>query len=220
MSRPYFRAEERRRQIIAAALELVSENGVRGATLNRIAGRVGITTPALYGHFASRKEILLEVMDTVFEEVRELHNSAKHPDAVERLREIGIGHTRLVSSEDGFVRAFFEFIAAPPDEELRESMGEKELLLIQDLADIAKEGQLKGTIRQDLDPYQIAWMLVSRAWTEDVAQLMGIAEHWIPSRSQWMLDHLLESIAVRPTSDSSVPCHRHLSDERIPPVET
>ncbi len=203
MTRPYYRTEERRKQIVSVALELVSKHGVRGATLNRIARGVGITTPALYGHFASRRDILLEVMDDVFENVRELHRSAKHPNALERLREIGIGHTRVVSDKEGFALAFFEFIAAPPDEDLREPLGQKELTLVKDLVEIVEEGQSQGTIRQDIDPYQIAWMIVSRAWTEDIAYLMGIEEHWSPVRSRWMLEHILELIAAPQASDSA-----------------
>jgi AcrR family transcriptional regulator len=203
MSRQYVRAEERRKQIVDVALKLVSEHGVQGATLNRIASEVGITTPSLYGHFSSRKEILLETMDSVFEKVRELHRSAKHPDPLERLREIGIAHTRLVSSEEGFAIAFFEFIAAPPDEELREALGQKELKLVQDLVEIIGEGQARGTIRKDVDPEQVAWMLVSRAWTEDIAHLMGIENRWNPSRSRKMLDDILELIAEPRPADSS-----------------
>jgi AcrR family transcriptional regulator len=204
MSRQYVRAEERRKQIVSVALRLISEHGVQGATLNRIAAGVGITTPSLYGHFASRRDILLEVMDSVFEKVRELHRSAKHPNALERLREIGIGHTRLVSNEEGFAIAFFEFIAAPPDEDLREALGQKELTLVEDLAEIVREGQAQGTIRQDADPQQIAWMLVSRAWTEDIAHLMGIEDHWNPDRSRKMLDQILELIAPPQGPDSGI----------------
>jgi AcrR family transcriptional regulator len=196
MTRPYYRAEERRKQIVSVALDLVSKHGVKEATLNRIAQGVGITTPALYGHFASRKDILLEVMENVFENVRELHRSAKNPNALERLREIGLGHTRLVSDKEGFALAFFEFIAAPPDEDLREALGQKELTLVEDLVEIVKEGQSQGTIRRDIDPYQIAWMIVSRAWTEDIAYLMGIVDHWSPTRSKWMLEHILDLIAA------------------------
>ena len=185
MSRPYVRRKERRDQIVEVALRLVSEHGVRGATLNRVASGVGVTTPALYAHFANRRELLLEVMDRVFEKVRELHRSATNPNAVERLREIGLGHSRLVSAEEGFALALFEFIAAPPDEDLREVLGTKELMLVEDLAEIVREGQQQGTIREEVDPYQIAWMLVSRSWTEDVALLMGIAEHWNAIRANY-----------------------------------
>lgn len=202
MSRPYLRRKDRRDQIIDVTLQLVSEYGVRGATLNRVAAGVGVTTPALYAHFANRRELLLEVMDTVFERVRGLHRSATNPNALERLREIGLNHTRLVLAGDGFALALFEFIAAPPDEELREVLGTKELMLVEDLAEIVREGQQQGTIRHEVDPYQIAWILVSRAWTEDIAFLMGIADQWNTGRSRWMLDHILDLIAVADESCS------------------
>jgi len=194
VSRPYVRGEDRRRQIVEAALILVSEHGVQGATLNRIADRVGVTTAALYGHFVNRREILLEAMDAVFERVRDLHRSADDPDALERLRTIGLQHTRMLSTGGDVATALFEFVAASPDEGLREALGAKELVLIEDLAEIVRQGQEQGSIRQDADPYYVAWTLVSRAWTEDVSYLMGIAGHWMGPRSERMLDEILEGI--------------------------
>lgn len=194
MHRQHMRGEDRRKEIVEATLSLVARYGVEGATLNRIAREVGVTTAALYGHFVSRQEILLEAMDAVFDMVRELHRSAQHPDALERLREIGIQHTMMVSTAEGFARAFFEFIAAPPDEGLREALGEKELMLVEDLVSIVRDGQSQGVIRADADPHYVAWTLVSRAWTEDVSFLMGIQEHWMGERSARMLDEILESI--------------------------
>jgi AcrR family transcriptional regulator len=194
--RPYMSRAVRRKQIVDATLRLVSQYGVKGATLNRVAAEVGLTTPSLYGHFSSRRELLLEAMDTLFEKVRELHRSASHPSALERLRQINLGYMTIVSSEEGFSLTLFEFIAAPPDEDLREVLGGKELMLVEELTEIVRDGQRQGTIRKEMDPYQIAWMMVSRAWTDDVTHLMGIADHWIPERSHWMLDHILEVIAA------------------------
>jgi AcrR family transcriptional regulator len=197
MSRPYLKTEDRRRQITEVTLRLVSEHGVNGTTLNRIAEEAGITTAALYGHFSNRREILLLAMDAVFEEVRDLHRSAKSPDALERLREIGVGHTKMVSSAGGFATALFEFIAAPPDEGLREALGAKELMLVEDLAEIVREGQAQGTIRKNADPYYVAWTLVSRSWTEDVSYIMGISNQWMGPRSERMLSEILQGIRAR-----------------------
>ncbi len=199
MPRPYLSGEVRRKQIIDAALRLVSKYGVKGATLNRIAAEVGLTTPSLYGHFPSRRELLLAAMDAIYERVRELHRSASGPNALERLRQINLNYMRLVTSEEEFALTLFEFIAAPPDENLREALGAKELMLVEELTEIVREGQREGTIRKEMDPYQIAWMMVSRAWTDDVTHLMGIDYHWIPERSTWMLDHILEFVS---TADS------------------
>ena len=194
MPRPYVRSENRRKQIVDVTLALISEHGLQGATLNRIAAELGLTTAALYGHFANRKEILLEAMDAVFEKIRELHRSADDPDALERLRDIGRRHAEMVTGSENFATTLFEFIAAPPQEGLREALGAKELMLVEDLAAIVREGQAQGTIRQDADPYYVAWTFVSRSWTEDVSYLMGISDQWMGARSGRMLDEMLEGI--------------------------
>ena len=185
------KGEVRRRQIVEVALRLVSEHGVQGATLNRIAREVGMTTAGLYGHFKNRREILLAVMDVVFERVQALHRSASNPNALERLRESSIAHTRAA---ERFAAAAFEFVAAPPGEGIREVWGEKTLTLIEELAEIVREGQAQGTIRKDADCYYVAWMLVGWGWTKDVSSLMGISSHWMGPRSERMLNEMLEEI--------------------------
>ena len=60
--RPYRReSEERRRDdLIAAALDLVAEGGIPGATVRAIADRAGVT-PGLIRHYFSSKEDLTRV---------------------------------------------------------------------------------------------------------------------------------------------------------------
>ncbi len=49
---------DRKEEIILAALELASENGLKSVSMARIAGRVGIKAPSLYNHFRSKDEII------------------------------------------------------------------------------------------------------------------------------------------------------------------
>ena len=46
-----------RDRILNAALEVFSERGYDGATVRQIAANVGVSDPALYAHFKSKKEI-------------------------------------------------------------------------------------------------------------------------------------------------------------------
>jgi AcrR family transcriptional regulator len=190
-------AQVRREQIANATLDLVAEYGVEGATVARIAERVGVTVPAIYAHFESKREVLLATVDLVFERIRAIHRSSAHVNALDRLREIGQHHTTLVASKsDSLVAALFEFIGAPPSEGLRDVLGARHLELVQDYAAIVREGQSQGTIVGEADPEQVAWLMVSRHWTEDVAQLMGAGERWDQARSLRMLDLILDSIAT------------------------
>jgi AcrR family transcriptional regulator len=189
--------DERRTQIIDVALSTVAEHGVRGATLTRVAAGVGITYPALYAHFANRREMLLAVIDELFHRIQETNSASFRSNAIDHLRAIAHAHSQLVASaEAGYVLPFFEFVAAAPEENLREELGNREMQLVDRLADIVKRGQREGSIIEQADPEQIAWMIQSRAWTEDIAALMGLRHHWTMDRANRMLEFVLKSIAV------------------------
>ena len=84
---------------------------------------MGITHPALYTHFANRREIFLAALDVLFERIMAVHRASSQENALERLREISIYHSKLVASAPaGFVSPLFEFIAASPEEGLRDAL--------------------------------------------------------------------------------------------------
>ena len=53
----------RQKQIVAAALDIVAENGPEALTIKGIAGRVGFSGAAVYRHFQSKAQILNTVVD-------------------------------------------------------------------------------------------------------------------------------------------------------------
>jgi len=182
---------------VEVALDVVAKRGVQGATVARIAAGAGVTPAALYGYFANRKEILVSALDVLFDRIRAVNRSSTHTNALERLREIGLHHTKLVASkEDGFVFPLFEFIAAPPEEGLREELRARQMERIEELVEIVRDGQRQGTIALEADPYQVAWLIVVKAWAEDVAELMGVTGEWDKERSIRFLNLILESVAV------------------------
>jgi AcrR family transcriptional regulator len=188
---------ERRAQVVQVTLEVIAERGIQATTLDRIAAAAGVTRAALFAHFVSKRDIMLAALDVLFEKIRAVHLSADNPDALERIREIGVEHSRLLGSQrEGFVFPLFEFMAAPPEEGLREELRARHLARMSEVAEIVKEGQAQGTIRADVDPYQVAWLMASRAWTEDVATLMGATgpDEWTEARSNSLLDLILDSI--------------------------
>jgi AcrR family transcriptional regulator len=188
---------ERRAQVVQVALGLVARRGVQGTTLARIAVAAGVTPAALYAHFANKREIMVAALDVLFDKIRAVHYSSSNPNALERIREIGVQHSRLVGSQqDGFVFPLFEFMAAPPEEGLREELRIRHLESMGDLVEIVKEGQAQGSIAPDVEPDSVAWLMTSRAWTEDVAALIGVTDEWSNERSNQLLDLILGSIAA------------------------
>ncbi|UFR04673.1 TetR/AcrR family transcriptional regulator [Streptomyces sp. Go40/10] len=56
------RGEERRAEIVGAALEVIAERGYRGASLTAVAERVGLTQQGLLHHFPTKEALLVAVL--------------------------------------------------------------------------------------------------------------------------------------------------------------
>ena len=66
---------DRKEEIIYAALELASENGLRSVSMSQIAGKVGIKVPSIYNHFRSKEEII----KTMYSFLREKAQKGRTP---------------------------------------------------------------------------------------------------------------------------------------------
>jgi AcrR family transcriptional regulator len=56
--------DERRAQLLAAALEVFTSAGYHAAAMDEIADRAGVSKPVLYQHFPSKLDLYLAVLDT------------------------------------------------------------------------------------------------------------------------------------------------------------
>jgi AcrR family transcriptional regulator len=98
-------APDTRARILDVALELFSEHGFEGATLQQIADRLGFTKAALYYHFRSKDDLLQALVAPAMAELDELFDAhEQEPDTpVERRRfledylDYMLGHRRLIA---------------------------------------------------------------------------------------------------------------------------
>ncbi|MEA3296579.1 MAG: TetR/AcrR family transcriptional regulator [candidate division Zixibacteria bacterium] len=67
---PKMPAEKRRKQLLASARKLFVKKGYRGTTTEEIARKAGLTKGALYFHFKSKEDILLELVKSISESNR------------------------------------------------------------------------------------------------------------------------------------------------------
>jgi AcrR family transcriptional regulator len=65
---PRVPAEQRRAELLDAALHLVATQGQRAVTMDAVAERVGVTKPVVYGLFASRTELLTALLSREHEQ--------------------------------------------------------------------------------------------------------------------------------------------------------
>ena len=66
---------ERKEEIILAALELASENGLKSISMAQIAGKVNIKAPSLYNHFRSKDELIKAMYSYLREKAQQNRSS-------------------------------------------------------------------------------------------------------------------------------------------------
>jgi AcrR family transcriptional regulator len=74
-------------RVLDVALELFSEHGFAGTSLQDIADRLGVTKAAVYYHFRSKDDLLLALVEPVIDELVAM---AVETDSVQRGRGVGV----------------------------------------------------------------------------------------------------------------------------------
>ena len=148
----------RREQIAEAALALVAEQGVGALTARNVARAVGVTAPALYRHFPGGKaDILASVLD--------LLDSVKSEGLRMAFEEPGPPLTKLRRCFDLHISVIERYRALPilvlsdsiwiDEPSLKARLVESHWQQQTKIADIVREGQAAGQIRQDIDADRI-----------------------------------------------------------------
>jgi len=102
--------DERRAQLLSAALEVFTVAGYHSAAMDEIAERAGVSKPVLYQHFPSKLELYLAVLDThidslVFAIQRAIQST---PDNSERVQATIGAYFDFIEAEGEAFRLLFE----------------------------------------------------------------------------------------------------------------
>ena len=92
--------ERLRQEILDAAIALIADRGDEAVSMRAIARAVGVSPPAVYLHFADKRELMLAVLEHVFADLARALEAADHGEPQERVR--------------GLVRAYVDWGIAHP----------------------------------------------------------------------------------------------------------
>ncbi|MCX8031910.1 MAG: TetR/AcrR family transcriptional regulator [Thermoleophilia bacterium] len=175
--RTYIRksGEERRREILEATLRIITENGLEGATISRIAAAVGMTPGALYRHFPSRAALITEANQSANVRAMDWIASSSHPDILRRLEELVDNHAAWAKENfNTVIRPFFLELASSSTEIDRLSI--ENFGSFQAIVQMVDEGKARGCIRKNVPSEEVAWALHMFCWAEDLAMMSGATE--------------------------------------------
>ena len=109
------RAERKRitrRALIESAAELLSENGLRGTTLEAVAERAGLHVQTLYRHFANKSELFAALEDSILEDQKtELEDPTRRLSTLQTRYRMDV--ERLVQMQEAGVRTALNSLLDP-----------------------------------------------------------------------------------------------------------
>ena len=134
---PRLPREQRRQQVLAAALEVFSTAGYHSASMDEIAEHAGVSKPVLYQHFPGKLDLYLALLDAGIDDLIDAANTALTGTTDNRLRVSAMVNAYFAFVEDpaGAFRLVFESDLANEDG-VRQRVDRVDLALARQIADV------------------------------------------------------------------------------------
>jgi AcrR family transcriptional regulator len=111
--------EERREEILDAAVGEFAEQGLHGASTDEIARLAGISQPYVFRLFGTKKELYLAVVARCFRQTLEIfQRAAEGKRGEDALHAIGLAYGELLQADRLYLRAQMQAYAACEDPEI------------------------------------------------------------------------------------------------------
>jgi len=145
---------ERREEIARAVLRIIGEQGLTSLTTATLAAEVGVTTGALYRHFATLDEILIETVRLGVERIESTFPDPTLPP-LDRLLALARNRVSLLGDDPGLawlLRSEQAYLSLPKvaAERLRDVARRSRQFVLDTLRGGIEDGSIRGDIAPDL----------------------------------------------------------------------
>ena len=153
---------ERQKEILDAALDLISQKGIQGLTIKNLSKKIGISEPAIYRHYENKIEILLKILDLFKESSgRIFEDELRHElGAIQKIEFLFSRHFSKFAENPTLVSVVFSEEIFRSEPVLIEKIAEVINRNSQILRKIIVDGQERGEVRSDLEAGHIAIIIM------------------------------------------------------------
>jgi AcrR family transcriptional regulator len=152
-SRQRLPAAARRREIVAAVLDLARERGPDAITTQAIAERIGVTQGAVFRHFPHKEAIWLAVFAWVRESLDAAFatalGAARSP--LDKLEQAFVAHVAFLAAHPGVPRVLFHELQLPGDTPVRVAVRAMIADYGQGLVKLVEQAKASGQLPPGLD---------------------------------------------------------------------
>jgi AcrR family transcriptional regulator len=185
------RAKSRRDELVHIAQQVVAQRGLADVTLAHVAESAGMTAPALYTHFASRTDLLEQVLETT---AREYAEDMRITDEVAASVEVRL-RTRLsrwVTTPNARLRILHDAVLHIPDSpRVKRAVQRARAAWANFVVDVLERGIARGEVRADVDVEAATELLTTSLLGVEVGTDTGLAENSLPALTDQLVDMFL-----------------------------
>ncbi|TEU12198.1 MAG: TetR/AcrR family transcriptional regulator [Anaerolineales bacterium] len=190
-------ADERRAQIIQAALACFTRKGYNNTTMDDIVAESGLSKGSLYWYFKSKDDLFAAAFMSLLMDIGQEAFAALEQctTASDKLRALAQALVNFCKEAEGFFSLFLEFWASSPRREEAGQLWIGMLVQYKDvIVGIIEEGVRNGEFKP-VDAEQLAWVLMA-AYDGLAAYITLIPDMDLERVSQVFIETLLSGLAA------------------------
>ena len=189
-------ASARRESILEVALAEFAASGYEQTRVADIASKVGVTEPVVFQNFGTKGNLFAAVLERAVDQVAARldvlgRETASVVDLLRRL--LAPAHQDRMHSRGGLGVLFIE-AAAINDPQLRLALQRAHARAAQAIARLLDRGQLEGSVRADVEPMTLAWLVLSHIHARQFRRAHGKSSQ---SLEHDLLRSVLDALAPR-----------------------
>jgi AcrR family transcriptional regulator len=179
---PRLPAEERRRQILAAAISVFARLGYAGTGTADIAAAAGIGEPTIYRYFTNKRDVFVGAIRHASEEVRDEWQGIADaaPDALTALAQIGVWYYRQMQQHPEALMLRSRATVEAPDPDALAIVREEYRQTLRFIESLFNRAKGDGLLDADADTRTLTWMFMSVGALLDMTQLLDLGDELGP----------------------------------------
>ena len=198
-------ADERKTEIAVAMLRLADELGPDRLTTQAVADAVGLTQPAIFRHFPTKRDIWLAVADLISDRLTAGWSKAMSAsdDPATRIASLIIVQLRQIEAMPAIPAILFSRELQGENDDLRQSVFSLMTQLVASLSGELARGQAAGDFDPDLSPQDGAFLLISLVQGLAIRWTLGQRGFPLVNEGRRLLDAQMRLFQSRKTEVSS-----------------
>ncbi len=176
--------EERRQQILDAAVDVFARLGFSAAGTSDIAAAAGIGEPTIYRYFANKRDLYIATIQRGSEEILDEWQriADEADDELAALQQIGIWYFRRLQEHPELLLLRSRSINDTQDEEVAGIVRDQYLRIVRFVEAVHDSAKTKGLIAADVDTKTMMWMFMAVGSLLDQSVLLGLQDELTPAQ--------------------------------------